>query len=100
MYKILIIVLFALLIVGCKLEPTTGKSFLAGKTVVDQCLRLETFKECMKLVPKGPEVVEESDWSDIISNCSQFAYYASLRQAGLIKDGCRTRPLKAELKKK
>lgn len=56
----------------------------------DQCLRREIFKECLSLIPKGPEVIGVSnDWDEVIETCSRTAGYQSLRNLELIKPECR-----------
>jgi hypothetical protein len=49
------------------------------KVAQDQKLRQELFCNCLKSVPKSPEVMGKSDWSKIVSKCEDAAYYQSMR---------------------
>lgn len=54
----------------------------------DQCLRREIFRECMSVLPKGPESTMSNDWAEVVGECSQTAYYQSLRQPEQIAPEC------------
>ena len=43
----------------------------------DQKLRRELFKECMQLLPKGPDSTVYNDWAEVVDECKDYAYYAS-----------------------
>lgn len=56
----------------------------------DQCLRAELFKQCMSILPKGPEhVVNSNDWDEVVNSCESVAYYQSVRAYSAIKQECR-----------
>lgn len=81
MYKVILVSLLAFA-VGCTVPKDTRGP--------DQCLRRELFKECLALIPQGPEVVGTSnDWDETISRCSDAAYYQSIRGIEFIKPECR-----------
>ena len=40
---------------------------------VDKDLQREVFKECMSLLPKGPEKTRYNDWSEVVSECRGHA---------------------------
>jgi len=79
--KTILIILVAALLSACNVNQNV--------TVVDQCLRREQFNECLKAVPTGPVVTGQSDWAEVVKQCSSQAYYASLRLASTIEDGCK-----------
>lgn len=45
---------------------------------LDQELRRELFKECLKLVPEGPKSTKYNDWAEVIDECGNEAYYQAL----------------------
>ena len=53
--RLLLLVFVLSLIFGC-----------SQRQAVDQGLRRELFCECLKNVPKSPEVMGKSDWSKIV----------------------------------
>lgn len=55
----------------------------------DQCLRREIFKECLQVVPAGPQQTVTNDWSEVIDECQSTAYYQSIRHASQIKPECK-----------
>jgi len=55
----------------------------------DQCMREQIFKECLALVPKGPERTTYNDWYEVVSECESAAYWQSLRRVENIKPECR-----------
>jgi hypothetical protein len=72
------LIALALLLAACenKMEP-------------DQCLRNELFKQCMSMVPPGPQSTHYNDWSEVISECGSQAYYQALRPVSEIPKGCK-----------
>ncbi len=70
-----------IVLMGCSMEPSYTS---------DQCLRAELFKQCMTLLPKGPESVHNSnDWSKVVYSCESVAYRQSIRKYQSIKEGCK-----------
>ncbi len=55
----------------------------------DQCLRVELFERCMKLLPAGPKHTQYNDWDEVVSECETAAYQQSLRSKKHIKPECR-----------
>lgn len=50
----------------------------------------ELFKQCMSILPKGPEhVVNSNDWDEVVNSCESAAYYQSVRAYSAIKQECR-----------
>lgn len=47
--------------------------------VPDQELRRQLFKECLSVVPKGPERTVYNDWDEVVSECGRQAYSMSLQ---------------------
>lgn len=45
---------------------------------LDQNLRREIFKECMRLLPAGPQKTMYNDWAEVVSECESVAYYQAL----------------------
>lgn len=43
----------------------------------DPELRRELFKECMQLLPKGPDTTMYNDWAEVVDECKSYAYYGS-----------------------
>jgi hypothetical protein len=72
MYKILFVALIALLCAGCNFESVAPE-----KWETDQKLRREIFKECMKLLPAGPQETKYNDWDEVVAECDNVAYYQS-----------------------
>lgn len=67
-------------------------STLAGcseQSVPDQCMRRQIFKECMAALPVGPSATVNNDWSEVVSECQDTAYYQSIRKPSQIKQECR-----------
>ena len=58
-------------------------------SVVDQCLRVEIFKECLGALPPGPEVTRYNDWDEVVQRCSSAAYYQSKRERQFVQPVCR-----------
>lgn len=81
------VILLALLLTACD-HNTVGVP--PDKVVVtDQCLRRETFNECMKNLPAGPVATKYNDWDEVISECRTTSYYLSQRPRGTIDEKCR-----------
>ena len=64
-----------------------------GLIATDQKLRHDLFCECLKSVPRSPEVMDKSDWSKVVGQCAKYAYHASKRVVprdsqfeGIVKD--------------
>lgn len=72
-------VLVASALIGCgEFKPPTP----------DQCLRREIFRECMSVLPKGPESTMSNDWAEVVGECSRTALSQSLRQPEQIAPEC------------
>ena len=69
MKKTLIVALIALLCSGCSLDIESWET--------DQELRREIFKECMQLLPAGPQETKYNDWDEVVIKCDRVAYYQS-----------------------
>lgn len=77
-----VIALLSVALVGCDQNPLIQPQ-------PDQCLRPELFKQCMEVLPKGPERIENSnDWDEVVLACQLSAYYHSLRKIEHIKPEC------------
>jgi hypothetical protein len=59
--------LIMLILVGCK----------TCYMQTDQAVRQKLFQECLKLIPKGPEATTYNDWSEVVAECEDAAYYQS-----------------------
>ena len=70
--KSFLILLLALGMTGCDWV-------IPEQAVTDQCLRRELFKECMELLPAGPDSTVYSDWDEVVEECGIRAYYQSQR---------------------
>ena len=44
---------------------------------IDPELRREIFKECMEILPAGPEETVYNDWDEVVDECGTQAYYMS-----------------------
>lgn len=75
--KVILVALICLLSAAC--EPSQP----------DQCLRAKLFRDCMELLPAGPNEVKYNDWSEVVAECGSQAYYQSIRSQGQIKAECR-----------
>ena len=71
MYKVLIVSLLVFLFVGCN-EPGQISKFK-----INQELRREIFKECMQLLPAGPQETKYNDWDEVVEECDNVAYSQS-----------------------
>lgn len=80
--KKIIIFISVVLLFGCE-------KIAENRMESDQCLRATLFKECLSLVPAGPQSTQYNDWSEVISECADAAYYQSLRTKSQIKKECR-----------
>ncbi len=61
----------------------------APETRKDRCLEREVFKECMTLIPKGPERTVYNDWDEVVGECRSLAWWNSQRLVENIKKECR-----------
>lgn len=43
----------------------------------NQELRVQLFQDCLKAVPKGPEVSTFNDWNEVVQTCDNISYYQS-----------------------
>lgn len=87
MKQILLVLPMLLSLVGCddiKPQPVDD----ADVTVVDQCIRQTIFLQCLSTVPVGPQATAKSDWADVVQNCSNNAYYSSIRPKKYTKPEC------------
>jgi hypothetical protein len=74
------------LLIGCSEETRIKNTDI--EQIIDQCLRAQLFKTCLETVPKGPEVVKNSDWSKIVAECETAANLQSYRQRKYVKPEC------------
>ena len=81
--KILLSLLFALALVGCKEVKE-----ITEKNMPDQCLRRELFNECMKALPGGPIASHYNDWDEVVSECRSYAWSVSIRLQSVVKKEC------------
>lgn len=65
------VVVGSLLVAGCEGQ------FVDGEWVSDQGLRRQIFKECLQMLPKGPERTVYNDWAEVVSECESAAFYQS-----------------------
>jgi hypothetical protein len=77
-----ILAVLALIMAGCETP-------VANPWVVDECLNREIYRECMALLPKGPDKTVYNDWDDVIDECNDRAYYRSQKRASQVKPECR-----------
>lgn len=77
--KKLLIILAAVLLVGCDVPESNSPN---------QCLRAELFNACMKNspVPQGPKF---ADWNEVVDSCASVAYRQSIRLTKHIPLECR-----------
>jgi hypothetical protein len=81
-----ILVLAALALSAC--TPQDAQKIKEVR-VIDQCLRTQIFKDCLVVVPKGPErIANSNDWEEVVTACADAAMYQSVRQAGQVKAEC------------
>ena len=66
----------------------TGCTPPEQKVIPDQCLRSKLFRECMQVLPAGPNSTRYNDWDEVVQACSNEAYYSSLRKRSTIKEEC------------
>ena len=71
MSKLLLIGLTAAMLVGCKVAPPDNWE-------TDQVMRRQLFRECMQLLPAGPEKTVYNDWDDVVEECGIQAYRQAL----------------------
>lgn len=77
-------------LIGCNEVPMPQLQVsYENSQTIDQCVRAELFKTCLETVPKGPDIVNKSDWSKIVENCGDAAQYQSVRIRKYIKPECR-----------
>lgn len=78
--KAIFVIPFLFLLAACNTE---------NQTQADQCLRVDLFKQCMALLPKGPDKTVYNDWDEVVAECGSQSYYQSLRPRSMIKNECR-----------
>lgn len=72
MKKIYLVSIVSLLILsGC--EPTAYPQM-----AIDQTQRTSLFNECLRNIPVGPTTTTYNDWDEVVSTCSNSAYYRSM----------------------
>ncbi len=78
---------WALCVLGavCCLSACDAPKYLE----VDRCMQREMFRECMASLPVGPVRAHYNDWSEVVSECRDYALYSSYREARLITEECR-----------
>lgn len=69
--KYLILILF-LIVTSCSGRPCQLEA--------NRKEQQRIFKECMKLLPKGPERTHYNDWDEVVKACNGVAYSQSLEQ--------------------
>lgn len=78
-----IIILVALLaLVACTQNRESEQA-------LDQCMRVQLFQACLKLLPAGPTTVHYNDWDEVVEACGAQAARASYRIRSQIKLECR-----------
>lgn len=81
MKSMLFIIASAAILCGCEPLP-------APTTAIDQCMRHEIFKQCMNLLPAGPQATKYNDWDEVVAECDTTAYRQSERLIKYIKPEC------------
>ena len=90
MKKILLLIVATALLSACEDERTP--EWYDGRSTTDQCMRTKLFKECMTLLPKGPEKVNiANDWDEVVNECNSVARRLSYRPEKFVKEECRER---------
>lgn len=84
--KACLVGLIVVLLGGCT-RPVELET--APTRMTDQCMRQQTFLQCMEEMPEGPEETRYNDWAEVVDSCSTHAYYVSQRQVRFIKPECR-----------
>ena len=65
--KLLLILTIIVLLMGCEREFC--------QSMPDNTDRQRIFKECMQLLPKGPEKTHYNDWDEVVEACDETAAY-------------------------
>lgn len=72
--------LFApVIVLGLTVAGLTGCGDLVKQPEyrVDQTKRIVLFQACLKLLPAGPISTQYNDWSEVVTQCENSAYYQS-----------------------
>ena len=56
--------------------------------ITDQCMRIQLAQQCMKDIPKPPNVTHYSDWDEVVGQCDDNAYYQAKRKREFVKPEC------------
>lgn len=73
----------------CLLLLLTACSSPANESEIDQCMRREIFRECMSILPAGPQRTHYNDWDEVVDSCATTAYHQSLRLRSQVLPACR-----------
>jgi hypothetical protein len=89
MIKLIFTLITIAFLSGCDLSQNQAP---VDKTISNQCIRAELFKQCMSMIPVGPSTLVDTknNWSDVVSECGTQSYYQSLRAKSKIPVECRT----------
>ena len=60
-----------MLLAGCNMENCSWRPIPKE--------RQELFRQCMQSLPEGPQQTHYNDWSEVVAECSEYAYYAAHR---------------------
>lgn len=83
------LIFIAAFFIGCDASDARNPHPPSDPIVVDQCLRREIFKECLGLLPKGPDKIDNSnDWDEVVQKCESSAYYQSMRLSSVVSKQC------------
>lgn len=89
MNKILLLVVMLLTACGQhSSERTAYAADIDDVIVKDVCLQRETFNECMKALPAGPQSTKYNDWDEVVKECRTTAHYLSQRKRKFVKPEC------------
>jgi len=81
-----LIIAVALLLGACSDEPYKPNP---NEVVTDQCLRIKLAQQCMKDLPKGPNIVGTSnDWDEVVDQCDTNAKYQARRRRQYVAPEC------------
>jgi len=73
-----------ILMAGCTYDDPPEKRQWA----IDQCVRAELFKQCMTLLPAGPQSTKYNDWDDVVESCNDVSRVQAARRIEFVKPEC------------
>jgi len=73
-----------ILMAGCSGDEAPTKRQWA----IDQCVRAELFKQCMTLLPAGPQSTKFNDWDDVVESCNDTSRSQASRRIEFVKSEC------------